>query len=339
MHNHKLSLLDRLLTLWIFIAMAIGILASVFYPTLTTYITHLSIGTTSIPIAIGLLTMMYPPLAKVEFKLFAASFKSTKKITLSLVFNWIVGPLLMFGLSILFLHTKPLYMVGLIIVGLARCIAMVIIWNDLADGNRAFCAALVAINAIFQMFAFAAYAYVFLKILLPIFGFHAIAAHFSTLSIIKSVLIYLGIPFICGIGGRALLVKLKSENWYNNIYLPKISSLTLVALLYTIILLFAVQGADLVKLPLDVLHIGIPLVIYFLVIFIISFYVSRRFAVDVSSAKTLAFTSASNNFELAIAVSIATFGVHSPVSLAAVVGPLIEVPIMIGLVHLSKKLS
>ena len=244
----------------------------------------------------------------------------------------------MFALSIIFLHGKPLYMIGLIIVGLARCIAMVIVWNDLAGGNRAYCAALVAINAVFQMFAFALYAYVFLKILLPLFGFHAISAHFSTTSIAMSVLIYLGIPFVCGIGGRALLIKLKGKNWYDQSYLPKISPLTLVALLYTIILLFAVQGADLIKLPLDVLQIAIPLVIYFLLMFLITLYISRKMGVDSQSAKTLAFTSASNNFELAIAISIATFGIHSPVALAAVVGPLIEVPVMLGLVNLSLKI-
>lgn len=338
MQNKTLPLLDRLLTLWIFLAMATGVMLSVYTPAVNRWIAHFTLGDTSLPIAIGLLVMMYPPLAKVEFKRFISSFRETKKMSLSLCLNWIIGPLLMFALSVIFLHSKPLYMVGLIIVGLARCIAMVIVWNDLVGGNRAFCASLVAINAVFQMLSFALYAAFFLKFLLPVFGFHAISAQFSSLSIAKSVLIYLGIPFVLGLGGRSVLVKLKGENWYNDSYLPAISPLTLVALLYTIVLLFAAQGADLIKLPFDVLHIALPLVIYFISIFFLSFYLSRRFKVDIKSAKTLAFTSASNNFELAIAICIAIFGIHSPASLAAIVGPLIEVPVMLALVHISRRM-
>jgi len=298
-----------------------------------------SIGNTSLPIAIGLLIMMYPPLAKVDLRQFISCFSKIKLVGLSLVFNWIIGPLLMFILSLIFLHGKPLYMMGLIIVGLARCIAMVIVWNDLAGGNRAYCAMLVAINAVFQMVAFSFYATLFLQFLLPLFGIHGVDISFSALAIAKSVLIYLGIPFVLGIGGRLILVKIKGEQWYINTYLPLISPLTLIALLYTIVLLFAVQGADLVKLPLDVLQISIPLIIYFLIMFIATYFSSKKLGVDRGSAITLAFTSASNNFELAIAISIATFGVHSPVALAAVVGPLIEVPVMLLLVRLSKLLA
>lgn len=339
MKNKTLSLLDRLLTLWIFLAMAIGVTLSVYIPVVNQWISHFTFSGTSLPIVIGLLVMMYPPLAKVEFKGFISSFGETKKISLSLCLNWFIGPLLMFVLSLIFLHNKPLYMVGLIIVGLARCIAMVIVWNDLAGGNRAFCASLVAINAVFQMVAFALYATFFLKVLLPMFGFHAISAQFSSLTIAKSVFIYLGVPFVLGLGGRSVLVKLKGKSWYNDTYLPAISPLTLIALLYTIILLFAAQGADLIKLPLDVLQIALPLFIYFIVIFFLSFYLSRLCKVKAKSAKTLAFTSASNNFELAIAVCIAIFGVHSPVALAAVVGPLIEVPVMLALVYVSRYMT
>ena len=339
MQHKSLSPLDRLLTVWIFLAMATGVLLSVYAPSVGQALSHFKLGSTSLPIAIGLLVMMYPPLAKVEFKRFTASFKDRKKISISLAFNWIIGPILMFALSLIFLHTKPLYMTGLIIVGLARCIAMVIVWNDLAGGNRAFCAALVAINAIFQMFSFALFAAFFLKSLLPIFGFHAISAQFSSLTIAKSVLIYLGIPFVLGIGGRSLLVKIEGEAWYKHTYLPKISPLALIALLYTIVLLFSAQGADLIKLPLDVLHIAIPLVIYFILIFFISFYLSRKLKVDAKCAKTLAFTSAGNNFELAIAICIAVFGIHSSATLAAVVGPLIEVPVMLLLVKISHHLE
>ena len=334
--THTLPWLDRLLTLWIFLSMGIGLLISEYVPSFTTAIHHISIGHTSLPIAIGLLIMMYPPLAKVDLRQFIGCFSKIKLVGLSLVFNWIVGPLLMFFLSLIFLHGKPLYMMGLIIVGLARCIAMVIVWNDLAEGNRAYCAMLVAINAIFQMVAFSFYAYLFLHILLPFFGIHGVEINFSAVSIAKSVLIYLGIPFVLGLGGRLVLVNLKGVEWYINTYLPLISPLTLIALLYTIVLLFSVQGADLLKLPLDVLQISIPLIIYFLIMFLTTYISSKKFGVGRESAITLAFTSASNNFELAIAISIATFGVHSPVALAAVVGPLVEVPVMLLLVRLSK---
>lgn len=338
MKSMKLPFLDRFLSLWIFLAMALGTLLSLWLPNFSVELDRLRIGSTSLPIAIGLLIMMYPPLAKVELKRFIACFAQPKKIGLSLVLNWIIGPLLMFALSLIFLHNNPWYMVGLILVGLARCIAMVIVWSDLSGANRAFTASLVAINSVFQIVAFSLYATLFLKYLLPLFGYHAVSAHLTTASVAKSVLIYLGIPFAFAILSRWLLVKSRGLDWYQQVYLPKISPLTLIALLYTIILLFAVQGAELISVPLDVLHIATPLIIYFLVMFFLAYYISVKLKLNKSSAISLSFTSASNNFELAIAISIASFGIHSPVALAAVVGPLIEVPVMIALVYVARRL-
>jgi arsenite transporter len=334
MPKARLSFTDRYLTLWILLAIALGATLSELVPQFSTLINHGSISGTSIPIALGLLLMMYPPLAKVKPGLFAKAFLDRKKIGLSLLLNWIIGPILMFLLSVLFLHGKPLYMIGIILVGLARCIAMVILWNDLAQGDRAFCAALVAINSLFQMFAFSFYAFFFIKVILPWIGIPTPGITFSSMEVVKSVLIYLGIPFAFAVTLRALLTKLKGATWYEEVYIPRVSPLALFALLYTIVILFSVQGSELLAHPLDTLNIAVPLLLYFFLMFFISIMIGKAYSVDAKGITTLALTSSSNNFELAIAVSIAVFGVHSPATLAAVVGPLIEVPIMLLFVNI-----
>lgn len=335
----KLALVERYLTLWIFLSMFIGLILGKFIPALQKLINSYSIGTTSIPIAIGLIIMMYPPLAKVDYVKMHLIFKDTKILLVSLLLNWIVGPVLMFTLSILFLHNAPHYMVGVILIGLARCIAMVIVWNDLAGGNREYCAGLVAFNSIFQVFFFSIYAWLFIYWLPKVLGIHSYHIDIGIGDIAKSVFIYLGIPFIAGFLSRIILVKVKGITWYEEEFCSSIGYLTLIALLFTIIVMFSLKGDVILSIPMDVIKIAIPLVIYFVIMFLLGMFISKRLGADYSRSTTLAFTAAGNNFELAIAVAIATFGLNSPEAFTGVVGPLVEVPALIILVNAALRLK